>query len=1361
MATSPEEFAHKEWLGYVQPVGLVVSVPALLAAQAIIDRNIIPQHQRFLSCLSDPGADDSVVCIKDFSAFTELTLGWQKSDLVHFPEDGSVPRELAELEVIVREYEELLRPTYAVPAVETKDREKPWQMLVWEVPAGVDLDKVVQDDRKWPASPHAKFERLLRETEVFTGLLVNGTHLRLVYAPRGETSGHMTFSVSEMAQVAGRPIFAAFCMLLSDFRLFTAPDDQRLTAILSESRKYQNTVSIKLAGQVLAALYELLRGFQAADHQRQGELLREALSNNPNNVYAGLLTVLMRLVFILYAEDRDLMSTDAVYVNHYSITGLFDRLREDSGRFPDTMDYRFGAWAQLLTLFRLVFSGAECGDLKLPARKGYLFDPDRYPFLEGRESESADEQPLIIPLVSDGCIFRILSNLLILDGERLSYRTLDVEQIGSVYEAIMGFYLEVAKGSSIAIKAKKAHGAPVAVNLDELLEQTKTNRVRWFKQQTEQDLSGTAADALAEAESLNDLLVALERKIARQVTPNIVSPGGMVLQPSDERRRSGSHYTPRSLTEPIVRTTLEPILRRLGEQPFPERILELKVCDPAMGSGAFLVEACRQLAEELVKAWHFHNAVLEIPPDEDELLYARRLIAQRCLYGVDRNPLAVDLSKLSLWLATLAKDHPFTFLDHSLRPGDSLVGLTPKQILRFHWESTKQVDAFEEQLRKRIELATEYRRNLLNEVESTPYLLLKQKLGLTDEALELPRFVGNLLISAFFWSEKDRERQERRKELLEQATKWLEHTDPDALFQMEDALNWLQIGGPPIRPFHWELEFPEVFARDNGGFDAMVGNPPFAGKNTCIKSHFAGYLDWLKLIHEGSHGNSDLVAHFFRRSFNLLRAGGCFGLIATNTIGQGDTRATGLRWICNNGGLIYSATKRYKWPGQAAVVVSVVHVLRGNLGIPCVLDGQEVSKITAYLFHSGSNDDPVSLSVNAGQSFVGFYILGMGFTFDDSGSNEYANPISEMNRLISVDPINQERILPFIGGEEVNSDPRQLFHRYIIDFDDMTEEEARKWPDLFSIIEQKVKPQRSECNRERRRKFWWQYGEVNPGLRRAVARMNRVLVNSPVTSHLAFAFIDSTWIFSHTLNVYTIETYPAFAILQARIHEVWARFLSSSLEDRLRYNPSDCFESFPFPIGVLETARDNEAAPENLSSAEDVTRQMLGCLDQIGREYYEFRADLMIRNNEGLTKIYNRFHDPYEISPDIFKLRELHARMDRAVLDAYGWSDLQPTCEFQLDYVDEDEENVNGQSSGGRGRRKPWRYRWPDDFRDEVLARLLVLNKERAEQERLIGLAATAACNSKGVKKSSKSATPRKKKKAKDENQPDLMNLNE
>jgi len=397
MAKDPEQLAHQQWLGYVQPVGLVVSIPALLAAQAHVNRNIAPEHQRFLACLRRDKHDELVPEIQDFRAFTQTVLGWEPADLVDCQSSVvSGPSSVAtdngqlttdDLEVTLAAYNETLRPTWAVRELEPKDPEHPWLMLVQAVPNGADFDEVAaKDERHWQASPHARFERLLRETEVPIGLLASATDLRLVYAPRGETSGYATFRVKDMAEVAGRPMFAALHMLLCADRLFTLAEKQRLPAILADSRKYQNVVSTQLAEQVLAALYELVRGFQAADDQRKGQLLVDVLREDPNHVYAGLLTVLMRLVFVLYAEDRNLLSSDPVYANFYSVTGLFERLRTDEGRYTDTMDQRYGAWAQLLTLFRMVYEGGRHGGFRIPGRKGYLFDPDRYKFLEGRTS---------------------------------------------------------------------------------------------------------------------------------------------------------------------------------------------------------------------------------------------------------------------------------------------------------------------------------------------------------------------------------------------------------------------------------------------------------------------------------------------------------------------------------------------------------------------------------------------------------------------------------------------------------------------------------------------------------------------------------------------------------------------------------------------------------------------------------------------------------------------------------------------------------------------------------------------------------------------------------------------------------------
>jgi hypothetical protein len=1299
MARDPELLAHQQWLGFVQPVGLVASPPALLQAQAYVNRDVLAEHQRFLAHVTEElvfGRPEPLPAIKDVRALLLDVFGWQPGDLVAADD----PRAAA-LEVVLTSYHETLSPTYAVPE-DAQAQPPAWLMLIQTLPVGTPLDEVVEkDERRWQATPQARFERLLRETGVPIGLLANGTHLRLVYYPRGESAGHITFPVQAMTEVAGRPIFAALLMLLSAERLFSLPDRQRLPAILAESRKYQNTVSTELARQVLAALYELLRGFQAADDLRKGEILRDVLARDPDQVYAGLLTVLLRLVFLLYAEDRGLMSDDEVYVKHYSVTGLFERLRVDAGRYPDTMDQRYGAWAQLLVLFRLVHDGGRHGKLRLPARHGYLFNPDRYPFLEGRPDRSLREpgQRIAPPPVSDGVIFRVLQNLLVLDGERISYRALDVEQIGSVYETVMGFRLEKAGGRSIAIKPAKAHGAPVALNLEALLRMPGKDRGKTLKEQTDQSVTGAALNALKAADTPEALAAALERKVVREVTPNIVPAGSMVLQPSDERRRSGSHYTPRSLTGPIVTKALEPVLRQLGEQPRPEQILALKVCDPAMGSGAFLVEACRQLGDALVASWHVHDCLPAIPPDEDEVLHARRLVAQRCLYGVDKNPMAVDLAKLSLWLATLAKDHPFTFLDHALRCGDSLVGLTRRQIADFHWKPAPQRVFGQEVIEQRIQTATRCRQAILDAGDFVTPLEKAGKLAEAESAISPVRFAGNLVVAAFFAEENDRKRQTQRDGLVAQLSEYLRTGNMN--LRPTKAEQALRSGPKGISPFHWEIEFPEVFGRGNPGFDCIVGNPPFAGKNTIIEGHADGYLDWLKAIHPESHGNSDLVAHFFRRMFNLLRQDGTFGLIATNTIAQGDTRTTGLRWICTHGGTIYAARRRYKWPGQAAVVVSVVHVCKGEIPGPYLLDGKEVPLITAYLFHAGGHENPATLKANANKSFQGSIILGMGFTFDDSDKDGIANPIALMHELIAKDKRNAERIFPYIGGEEVNDSPTHAHHRYVINFGEMTEEEARRWPDLMRIAEDKVKPERmklgNNSSAKPRKEKWWLWGRYTPGLFSAIVNQNQVLVGARTSKHLGFAFLPQRMVFSENLVVFVVRGFGLFSCIQSQLHESWVEFTSSTLEDRQGYRPSDCFETFPFPEGL-------ETKP---------------LLEVVGKEYYEFRATVMVRNNEGLTKTYNRFHDPNERSPDIVKLRELHAAMDRAVLDAYGWTDLKPTCDCLLDY----EEDEDDEESGGRQRKKPWRYRWPDDYRDEVLARLLELNKQRAEQEALAGSA--------------------------------------
>lgn len=922
-----ELFQHREWLGLLQPEGLVVSPPALAAAQAFVDKPKALTLQPILQNMVEQGRlkETDQTWVADFSTFAEQVLEWESEDYVS---QESLPDELA---VDLTNYGETLRPDYGV---EDPDSEG-WLLLVQVVPLGHDFDK---DDpaaeKGWKATYQQKFERLLKGVQVPIGLLWNGIQLRLVYAPSGESSGHLTFPIAAMTEVPGRLILGALEMLVGADRLFNAPTAKTLPKLLEASRNYQAEVSNKLAEQVLDALWELLRGFQAAEAQRDdlrnGKNLdssfRELAEKNPQHVYGGLLTTLMRLVFLLYAEDQGLMPDDAVYQNNYSVSGLYEKLRADAGCYPDTMDQRYGAWAWLLSLFRLVYDGGGAYEAYLPARHGQLFDPGEYPFLQGSPLVLLEEFGLKsgrdIPRIADGVIYRMLEKLLILEGERLSYRALDVEQIGSVYEAIMGYEVEIAPARSIALKPKN-----IVINLEALWAEKPKDRAKFLQNEAELKLSGNAAKALKAAETVEDLLAALDRRVSKR-TMQVLMPGALYLQPGEERRRSGSHYTPRKLTQPIVETTLRPIFEQLGERPTAEQILELKICDLAMGSAAFLVEACRQLAQKLVEAWDDHGIPEDVPEAVEPLLYARRLVAQRCLYGVDKNPFAVNLAKLSLWLVTLARDLPFTFVDHALKCGDSLVGLTRAEIGAFGKDPTAQLPLMQ-LLKEKLERARSLRSEIqeLDTRTDADALVKLARWQQAEQALAEARLMGDVRVAAFFSTSKKKERQTREAECVGIVQAW-RRGDESALRSIESMAGLLRTREKPVMPFSWEIEFPEVFDRENPGFDGIVGNPPFAGKNTTINSNAEGYLDWLKVGYPESHGNADLVAYFFRRVFEMIRVGGTYGLIATNTIAQGDTRSTGLRFICQNGGVIYNATRRYKWPGLAAVVVSVVHVFK-------------------------------------------------------------------------------------------------------------------------------------------------------------------------------------------------------------------------------------------------------------------------------------------------------------------------------------------------------------------------------------------------------------------------------------------------
>lgn len=1318
MATKSEEFFHDKWLGHIQGEsdGLVVAKPVLLAAGCAQRQRPEMQDKLRELCPYGPGeAPRRITGLMEL--FTEL----MDFDMDLFDTAETMPDEVS---LYAPEGPQVIRPTYGLlKQDEVEPREgsgspasnaaEKYVALIWDVTdidgveneeaIGLSLDKPETVTGEWSYPAAAKFDRLLRHCKVPVGILTNREVIRLVYAPHGESSGYITFRIEDMTTVGGRPILDAMIMLLCANQWFGVSEENSLPSLLKRSREYQGTVTDDLAEQVFSGLETLLNGFQTAAERDRSGLLKEAFARDGDYLYQGLLTVMLRMVFILYAEDRSLLPVEhPLYAKRMSLLGLFEKLQRDNGTFPDSMHNRFGAWGHIISLSRTIHLGVEHGDFHIPARQGDLFDPHRYAFLEGW---AGDSSPIIthsarsevqVPTVDDGTVFALLQSLLVFQGQRLSYRTLDVEQIGSVYEALMGYHVYLSESSSVAIKLNSKKGAAKYwLETSVVLALPPAQRLKWLQSECgfDKSVATKIKKVLGEAEktiaknpnAVIESLLALAAGGKENRYEQLARAGQYILQPGTERRRSGSHYTPRSLTAPIVSKTLQPLLRCLGETPSAEQILELKICDPAMGSGAFLVECCRQLADEVVAAWGRTQEIGDIAvncPEGDVVAHARRLVAQCCLYGVDKNIMAVQLAKLSLWLFTLARDLPFTFLDHSLRYGDSLVGLNFEQIKAFHWKPTQQLSFLEDEITSAIDEVVSIRQEIHQlSKDSTPegQLLKAQRLFDANDATEKLRKIADVCVGAFFSEDKNKLRLNERQVREDVIRAWLEG-DEESEFRVN---KWVKDIRDLHAPFHWWVEFPEVFYEERPDpmatgnaygaayMDGFVGNPPFAGKNTITAASGRSYIEWLKVVTPGAHGNADLSAHFFRRVAALLGEHGSFGLIATDSIAQGDTRETGLKQLLTSGWRIYDASRSIKWPGAASVTVSVVHLA---LGFPAnqvksQLSGKNVEVINSRLRPKPERPDAKKLQCNATYSFIGSYALGKGFTLTPE----------ERDKLIKDNPHNMEKIYPYIGGLEVNSSPSQDFDRYIIDFKEMDFDEVKQWPDLLSIVENTVKPERLKQNDAYGKKYWWRYLRSRPDLYEALANLDQCLViPQQFPNVVRVAFQSTKRVLSQKLIVLPIDGYSTFSILQSRVHDAWTQLHCGKMgaANTPVYLPSDCFENFCFPY-----------VEPTFSSAE---------LDEIGKALYELRAKFMLEEEQGLTKTYNSLIDPECEKEKILQLRLLHEAMDRAVLDAYGWSDIEvpPYCPMNA----EDEVALGA-------------------FNDEVIDRLYVLNAERAAEE--------------------------------------------
>ena len=1303
MAENPVFQAHQQWIGLLQPEGLVVSATALTESDIPLpsDASTLTALQAKLEGLLFEAKDkygEEVPALPAFEILATRFLEWPAES---FAWDHGTRKVPSDLSIHIPAFQVTLSPTHVLYG----EDDKPLILIKQEQGAPDLTARSSRDSSDWDASLVQRMDRLLRDTGVHIGIVATDAEIHLIYAPKAENSGHIGFPLAAMRGVEGRKVVAALDMLLSYTRVLASytPVNVRLPALLEKSREAQNKVSEELAEQVLGALYELIKGIQTADQDARGKVLGKYLREHPELVYHGLLTVLMRLIFLLFAEDKGVMPAGALWSRNYSVHGLFERLRDDAQKHGANMDKRYGAWGQLLTTFNLVFNGCDHPQLKMPARLGYLFDPKRYPFLSRDEAGNQ-------PLVSDAIIHSVLRSLLVLGGERISYRALSVENIGVVYETMMGFSVYQAKGACVVLKGAQA---PAACELDELMALEGAKRIAFIEELTGWKPNAKAGAAIKAAKDQGEMLDALTDRIRRDITPRPLTHGGLTLQPGEERRKSGSHYTPQQLTRPLVAKAFEPHFKRMGDKPDPDAVLSMTVCDPAMGSGAFLVEATRQLSDKLLEAW---AAYPEKDPckklgADDRVFVAMRMVAQRCIYGVDRNPAAVDLAKMSMWLLTISKDHPFTFMDHSLKHGDALVGMSKEQIRKFHWDLSKGGSIIKTlvALDREVGEAVAVRLGLQN-LDADHTLDLEIKLAEADNKMLKAKQAGDLLVYAWFSNGSAKARCEARDNY---SVKLEEVLQPGS--SERKSIEALRSESKTLAPFHWELEFPEVFAA--GGFAVFVGNPPFAGKNTATAGNVENYLDYLtEVVTPGSSGTSDLVAHFFTRPFALLKSTGLTGpgtmcLISTKTIRQGNTRESSLALIRKARGEIYYAQRRVAWPGKAAVVIATVGISKGNSGLAPLLDDKQVGQISSFLIDADVDDTPQALTSNLGRSFQGSIVLGMGFTFDDG--NSAATPISIMQEILRASPESKSYIKIYVGGEQVNNQAVFQAERYVIDFGEMPSDEAKKKKDLWDILEAKVKPERSKLDpvKYRRRALeWWKHSSTNPQMYEAIDGHKRVLVaNCQAAKYVTFSFLPSGCVYANSLYVFSDPTYAHFAVVQSRVHEVWARMFGTSLEDRLRYTGTSCYENFPFPL----------SSPG---------------LEEVGQLFDEERSSKMVSLELGLTPLGNRLNSPNDHSPEVIRLRDLHASMDKAVLGAYGWADIVPAYEFSGDYENED---------GSAG---SVRLNFTEEVRDEILRRLLALHAERLKAEQS---AAPAA---------GKSDTKAKKpKKSKDSSGPELF----
>jgi len=870
---------HRLWLSQVELHGLLLSEPVLNThfpkgpekLSEKLSQRFLQEWERVKSMEEAPSEAGPAYRAWLNFIFQEL-LGYRAP---HWVTGRDVPDSYT---LYLEEHREILRP-YGV----ISNRGAPL-FLVYKADFAHPLNRNERRKHTWQASPTAKLERLLRGLDCPLGLVTNGLHFRLLYAPMGLPSSWITWTAEALR--GDKLVLDAFFTFLKLER-FIGERKRLLVELCHESEKRQAELTETLGEQALQALQIFVERAEIDG------------SVSPEELHAAGLALMMRLVFILFAEERELLPHGIpLYEASYSLSRLLFRLEQEKREHPEAFRESYDAWPQIQALFRLIYHGCGHQDLIMRPYGGDLFNPKRYELLDSTRLRLSNE-----------VVYEILKALTHTEAkvgrqkiaQRVSYRTLQIEHIGHMYEGLLGY----------------------AVREDE--------------------------------------------------------EGQRRLVPSGLRKRTGTYYTPKVLTTEVVRRTLGPLL---AERKTPEEILSLKILDPAMGSGAFLVAAAEELAEALVSAWErrreeFPEATLVLPyasparglaeeeplaQERDEMLIqARRLVVERCLYGVDVNPEAVELAKLSLWIESLDRNKPFTFLNAHLRGGNSLIGawffkevdvsLGKRKSLRLHQlefvpqevftkeeadlkrknrkslETLKNVGPTQRALfgdfnfRSLFERLIDRRREIDRRFTSTPddYRSKESFLRHLRESPEyqLLKAIGDAWCALWFWP------KDVPKPLTMEYRGYLqaliENFRDVPLTAVDSPLPPLQKSPRFITEerfweifftvrkvaekhhfFHWELEFPEVFLAEDPGFHAVLGNPPWEKIKVEDKQFFAGRREDIvsartaaeraKLIEALREEDPDLYAEYqeavytAERLSNFLRHSGQYPLTAKGDI---------------------------------------------------------------------------------------------------------------------------------------------------------------------------------------------------------------------------------------------------------------------------------------------------------------------------------------------------------------------------------------------------------------------------------------------------------------------------------------------